>query len=144
MLGLSSVYGMMSGLTMAADLPGTETTAASPRARISAVELCETFAPTICRFAAMAAGSELEADDLAQDGVGQDSLPRGLIGQRNQSAIVGPTTVTGFAIRNLRPTPIQPGLHNADLGILLATVANDEQNSSQSQFFPAARRSSPL
>jgi RNA polymerase sigma-70 factor (ECF subfamily) len=34
---------------------------------MTAEELCRTYSATICRFAAMAAGSELDADDLAQD-----------------------------------------------------------------------------
>jgi RNA polymerase sigma-70 factor, ECF subfamily len=56
------VYSMMSALTVAAERPGTAATA-----RLTPQELCESYSATICRFAAMAAGSELEAEDLAQE-----------------------------------------------------------------------------
>ena len=34
---------------------------------LTAEELCRRYAPSVCRFAAMVAGSSTEADDLAQD-----------------------------------------------------------------------------
>jgi RNA polymerase sigma-70 factor (ECF subfamily) len=34
---------------------------------LTAEELCRRYAPSVCRFAAMIAGSSAEADDLAQD-----------------------------------------------------------------------------
>lgn len=34
---------------------------------LTAGELCRRYAPSVCRFAAMIAGSSLDADDLAQD-----------------------------------------------------------------------------
>jgi RNA polymerase sigma-70 factor (ECF subfamily) len=43
------------------------TTTASTTGAISPEELCERYAPNVCRFAAMAAGSTTDADDLAQE-----------------------------------------------------------------------------
>jgi RNA polymerase sigma-70 factor (ECF subfamily) len=36
---------------------------------LTAEELCRRYAPSVCRFAAMIAGSSADADDLAQDGL---------------------------------------------------------------------------
>jgi RNA polymerase sigma-70 factor (ECF subfamily) len=36
-------------------------------AAVTAEELCRMYAPSVCRFAAMSAGSTADADDLAQD-----------------------------------------------------------------------------
>jgi RNA polymerase sigma factor (sigma-70 family) len=65
---------MMSALTVAAEGPGAElvgtTTGPSAQAqatRLTAKALCDRYSATICRFAAMAAGSELEPEDLAQE-----------------------------------------------------------------------------
>ena len=35
--------------------------------KLTAEDVCRTYSPMVCRFAAMAAGSDLDADDLAQD-----------------------------------------------------------------------------
>jgi RNA polymerase sigma-70 factor (ECF subfamily) len=43
------------------------TTTASTTGAITPEELCERYAPSVCRFAAMAAGSGPDADDLAQE-----------------------------------------------------------------------------
>jgi RNA polymerase sigma-70 factor, ECF subfamily len=39
----------------------------SPTGALTAEELCRRYAPSVCRFAAMIAGSSSDADDLAQD-----------------------------------------------------------------------------
>jgi RNA polymerase sigma-70 factor (ECF subfamily) len=39
----------------------------SPTAALTAEELCQRYAPSVCRFAAMIARSSPDADDLAQD-----------------------------------------------------------------------------
>jgi RNA polymerase sigma-70 factor (ECF subfamily) len=39
----------------------------SPTPALTAEELCRRYAPNVCRFAAMIAGSSSDADDLAQD-----------------------------------------------------------------------------
>jgi RNA polymerase sigma factor (sigma-70 family) len=39
----------------------------SPTEALTAEELCRRYAPNVCRFAAMIAGSSSDADDLAQD-----------------------------------------------------------------------------
>jgi RNA polymerase sigma-70 factor (ECF subfamily) len=56
----------------------------SPTAALTAEELCRRYAPSVCRFAAMIAGTSSDADDLAQDAllravraVGSYDLARG-------------------------------------------------------------------
>jgi RNA polymerase sigma-70 factor (ECF subfamily) len=56
----------------------------SPTATLTAEELCRRYAPSVCRFAAMIAGSSSDAEDLAQDAllravraVGSYDLARG-------------------------------------------------------------------
>src|SRR4029077_19207966 len=68
------VYSMMSALTVAADGPGAEREVTmhqgmepAQTVRLTANSLCSRYSATICRFAAMAAGTELDAEDLAQD-----------------------------------------------------------------------------
>jgi RNA polymerase sigma factor (sigma-70 family) len=63
---------MMSALTVRTDGPDVEAglrVAGAGRAvaRPTPEELCLKYAATVCRFAAMAAGSDLDADDLAQE-----------------------------------------------------------------------------
>jgi RNA polymerase sigma factor (sigma-70 family) len=65
---------MMGALTVPADGPFTEPALAvvknagsPPPIRLTAEDICRNYAATVCRFAAMAAGSDLDADDLAQD-----------------------------------------------------------------------------
>jgi RNA polymerase sigma-70 factor (ECF subfamily) len=65
---------MMSGLTVAAEGPGGElevslSTSAGRAAAmpLTAEDLCHRYSATVCRFAAMVAGGELEAEDLAQE-----------------------------------------------------------------------------
>jgi RNA polymerase sigma-70 factor, ECF subfamily len=56
---------MMSGLTVAAE--GPRSAGQTHAMRLTAEDLCHRYSATICRFAAMAAGAELEAEDLAQE-----------------------------------------------------------------------------
>jgi RNA polymerase sigma factor (sigma-70 family) len=65
---------MMSALTVPAEGPFDEPALVvvenpghSEPMRLSAEEVCRTYSAMVCRFAAMAAGSDLDADDLAQD-----------------------------------------------------------------------------
>jgi len=64
----------MGALTVPAEGPSAEPALAvvnsagsSPYVRLTAEDVCRTYSATVCRFAAMAAGSDLDADDLAQD-----------------------------------------------------------------------------
>jgi RNA polymerase sigma factor (sigma-70 family) len=59
----------MSALTVPAEGPVDVVVSAgrSGTLRLSAEEVCRTYSAMVCRFAAMAAGSDLDADDLAQD-----------------------------------------------------------------------------
>ena len=56
---------MVGTLTLPADGPLREPHMAA--VRLTAEDVCRLYAGTVCRFAAMAAGSDLDADDLAQD-----------------------------------------------------------------------------
>jgi RNA polymerase sigma factor (sigma-70 family) len=63
---------MMTALSVAADGPDVEAelrtgNAGLAAARPTAEQLCSRYAATVCRFSAMAAGPDLDADDLAQE-----------------------------------------------------------------------------
>src|SRR5258708_39925950 len=65
---------MMGALTVPAEGPsaepafaGARSAGSQPSVRLTAEDVCRTYSATVCRFAAMAAGSDLDADDLAQD-----------------------------------------------------------------------------
>lgn len=64
---------MMSALIVAAEDRGTDRAPkvdadrSRAAARPTPDELCATYSPTVCRFAAMVAGSDTDADDLAQE-----------------------------------------------------------------------------
>src|SRR5260370_41278997 len=65
---------MMGALTVPAEGPSAERALAvvksagsQPSFRLTAEDVCRTYSAMVCRFAAMAAGSDLDADDLAQD-----------------------------------------------------------------------------
>ncbi len=63
---------MMSALSVRADGPDVDaemkvTDAGLAAARPTPEELCSRYSATVCRFAAMVAGSDLDADDLAQE-----------------------------------------------------------------------------
>ena len=48
-------------------MEAARTTTSSTSPAITPEELCERYAPSVCRFAAIAAGSAADADDLAQE-----------------------------------------------------------------------------
>ncbi len=65
---------MMGALTVPAEglsaepaLAGAKSAGKQPSVRLTAEDVCRTYSAMVCRFAAMAAGSDLDADDLAQD-----------------------------------------------------------------------------
>src|SRR5260370_13664912 len=65
---------MMGALTVPAEglsaepaLAGAKSAGSQPSVRLTAEDVCRTYSAMVCRFAAMAAGSDLDADDLAQD-----------------------------------------------------------------------------
>ncbi len=63
---------MMSALIVAGEDQGADRVLRivanpSPTARLTPDELCGAYSATVCRFAAMVAGSDADADDLAQE-----------------------------------------------------------------------------
>src|SRR5260370_41489248 len=67
------VCSMMGALTVPAEGPaaepelaGARSAGSQPSVRLTAEDVCGTYSAMVCRFAAMAAGSDLDAADLAQ------------------------------------------------------------------------------
>ncbi len=58
---------MMSALIVAAEDQGADRAQSRTAASVTPDELCRTYSATVCRFAAMMAGSDSDADDLAQE-----------------------------------------------------------------------------
>src|SRR5260370_14235252 len=68
------VCSMMGALTVPAEGPsaepalaGARSAGSQPSVRLTAEDVCGTYSAMVCRFAAMAAGSDLDADDLPHD-----------------------------------------------------------------------------